>query len=121
MSKPIVISTETHGDDVVKPSKPWSAPAGYSSAREVAPIAVALPSYDRDTHEHHAHVDNRARTVVCGTCGVPMDPIAALYRVACEASWVASLRRDRADLEREIAGLKVEVSNLKAAKKRASR
>jgi len=68
---------------------------------------------------HSPIIDKQARLVECSVCGVELDPIDVLDRIAHNSDWVNGLVEARHRLWLEIEDLKKEVTLLKAQKRRA--
>ncbi len=73
-----------------------------------------------DTCAHaRSRVDARARTVTCVACGVAVDPIDVLDKIANDPEWLKRARADRRRLQAEIEELRGEVMKLRAARRKA--
>lgn len=86
---------------------------------EIAELPVARARWSMSDCEHlHSIVNARARTVTCDSCGVTLDPITVLDRIAHE--FAEPLRRAqeadkrRRDLQESIGRLEREERNAKA-------
>lgn len=78
--------------------------------------------YAPNVCQHYEQViDERARTVECGKCGVLLDPIDVIQGYALDPEWIDHARKERKELEQTIVDLKDQIAKLRATKRRLER
>jgi len=66
---------------------------------------------------NHFTVDKFARKVLCGLCGVALDPIDVLFELSLNPTWIKQAYVERRRVDEEVRALRVEVSKLRAARR----
>lgn len=66
-------------------------------------------------HRRAVEVDPHGRTLKCVDCGAPLDPFDYVEGLSRDCDWVVYMRREKEDLQKEIAMLKEERSKLRAS------
>lgn len=79
---------------------------------------IPLPAGTRMCLHPTAQIDGGARRVVCKGCGVDLDPIKVLEKVAGEYRWMLHIRTETRHLEATVERLKAEVAKLRATRNR---
>jgi hypothetical protein len=81
------------------------------------PLSNRRRDYSKPTcfHSGMALVDGLARTIECSVCGVALDPIDVLTKIANDADWTVTLRTEKMQLSKEIEALKEERAKLKGS------
>ncbi len=59
-----------------------------------------------------ASVDIAARTLICASCKVPLDPFHVLQSVAKDSAWVERMRAEKVYLAAQIAAQRAELTRL---------
>jgi len=113
------MSDDTTGADTNVVSLPIGDQRRERNLREseIAELPIGRAPYKLGTCRHeHSVVDVRARTLTCGSCNVPLDPIDVLDRIAYE--FAAPLRKAQ-DAEQRFRDLQASLGRLEREERNA--